>query len=142
MIKFKEEIDFENFNENQSSFLVRKFKSETVDIIKTTDKLIEFRVPLMRFVWNWNVMTPVDRGEIRISQTNRTNVVTYSVSFLRFNVIAIVLSLFMGLIPEDLTFLLLCLFFFVGLNMSIAWLRQKSFFNDLINELKSQTNNN
>lgn len=136
-VRFKKEINFESFSNKQNKILAKRLKTERVDITKSTTDLIEFDVPFFRFVSNWNIMTPIDQGRFQITKTNEKKEIVYEISFLRFYILTTIISIGIGITTGSINFFISVLSISLGLNWLIGYIRQKYFFGDLIQELKT-----
>ena len=123
-----------SFDRESRVKITDKLKSTDVEIEVANEELIQFYVPFIRFVWNWNIMAPINSGRVTIQKKYDGNKICYSVSIVRFLILMpsfIAIAIFNGM-PLHL------MFFMVGMiliGLIISWIRHKIFFDKLVSLL-------
>src|SRR5690348_13327979 len=72
---------------NRIKAIIEDASADDIEIKK--DELI-FRVNLLGLRWNWNIMVPIEKGEIKISRTDKETTLTYEIFMFRLAIITII----------------------------------------------------
>lgn len=98
-VNFKKEIELVN-PEKQTiekilTYFEKKLSQRKVDNIKIEERSLTFKNSIFRFMRNWNVMLPVDYGEISLFNNNSNKIrIEYTILFRRILLIVGIVSLF------------------------------------------------
>ena len=111
-------------------------RSHSVEDVVVENKKLHFSLPFFRLVWNWNLMGPVDFGQVELIEISNQLFLEYKISIFRFLFTVLVMGILFGVISKNI-YVGFFVFVVIGfLNWLLAFNRHKSFFERLHNLIK------
>jgi hypothetical protein len=107
--------------------------------IKVSDNQLEFSTSLFEIGWgiNLNVIMPIEKGKFIIVSNGNKERLTYEFSMYRLILVALIGSIFVGLVGSDLSMGLIFFGFLGGLNWIIALIRQGLMLNKILKDYQN-----
>ncbi len=118
----------------QIKTIVEKKTAEDIEIKKDS---LTFKVSFFRFAWNWNIMSPIEKGQFKLITSDNTTTLTYEFFMYRIIVITTIFSIFAGLFSGQIGAVI---FFFTAswLNWVITLIRHNGLFDDIESEITEE----
>jgi hypothetical protein len=107
--------------------------------IRVSGNQIEFSTSLFEIGWgiNWNVLMPIEKGKFVIVSDGNREHLTYEFSMYRLILVALVGSIFLGIVGSDISMGLIFFGFLGGLNWIIALIRQGLMLNKILKDYQN-----
>jgi hypothetical protein len=139
-IKLKTKIQISNLASNHRSeiildFFANEFKERKADNLLIEENVLRFRNKFFKLINSWNIMVPVDKGELRIQEEMNTIVFHYQFSLRRTLLLGAIAGIFFYLFSEEWLSGLYAFLWLGGMNWLIAVMRHYFMFTDLIKKL-------
>lgn len=116
-----------------------KLENLKASSIKSDEDSISYKVDLIRFVHNWNLLNPISDGDIRIETYENKINVKYQIKFTDLFVISCLMAFASILIPviliAKIIIPLVIFLIFYGLNVLICILRYQHFIKKTISKV-------
>ena len=111
----------------------KEIRSHSVEDVVVENKKLHFSVPFFRLVWNWNLMSPVDFGQVEFIEVSNQLLLEYKISVFRFFFIVLGMSILFGVISKNIYVGIICFVVMGFINWLLAFNRHKLFFEKLYN---------
>lgn len=146
-LDFREEIeitdikDIADYKERLLRNMADELKNVKASEIDVRDNELTFHVAFFRLVSNWNILTQINSGNIKILSSSKNVVVSYYISFTRMFIIVSVMTAFFGIFlsqdkalstNEKIILPAAAWLFLFGANWLTAMFRFPSFIEDII----------
>ncbi len=141
LVKYNKEIELNNPEKQTTNGILvcfaEKLAKKKADNIKVEEHRLTFKNNLLRLTSNWNIMLPVDYGEITIKNNSSNKIkIRYTISLRRILLIVAIISFIIYGSSKSLNNGLIAFGWLGGMNWIIAVIRHRILFNNLIYDIQ------
>jgi hypothetical protein len=114
-------------------------EDKTAEDVEIRDNHLTFKTSFFGLRWNWNVMVPIDKGEISLTSNNVKTILTYKIFMYRLFVITAIMSTIMGFISQQIGFGVFCFVWLCGMNWVIGVSRHGGLISDIAVKISNKS---
>ncbi len=116
-------------------------EEKTAEDVDIKENELTFSVSFFGHRWNWNIMVPIDKGQITLTPENENTVLSYKIFMYRIFIITAIMSIFIGLVSGTIGVGVFCFSWLCGGNWVIGVLRHRGLIGDIADKLSNKSIN-
>jgi len=115
-------------------------EDKTAEDVEIKDNELTFSSSFFGHRWNWNIMVPIDKGEITLTLDNEKTILSYKIFMYRLFIITALMSTFIGLVSGIIGVGVFLFSWLCGANWVTGVLRHSGLISDIADELSKKNN--